>query len=504
MTNKDPENKSLNHINWIIYPGMALLFFSVLFNACYKTSYYDGNDVKLRFSTDTLVFDTVFTTVGSATRILKVYNDLDKAIELNAVYLEEGEQSKFRLNIDGVPTALRESVEIAAGDSIYIFGEVTVDPNEPLDISPFVIYDQLVFEVNGNKQSVLLEAWGQNANYIPGKFARGKVYLSTCDFGTETWDDPKPYVVYGTLLIDSCTLVLPEGTQLYFHGGFVRTDNDLEYNDGQLYIMQHGKLLVEGSSEKPVIFQTDRLEHKYDDISGLWSGLYFLDGSSGNKIEYAILKNANIGIFLDSATTLDLSYTAILHNISAGIFAQSATLNAYNCLIADSGAYGLVGRFGGEYNMDHCTVANYDNQQEALYLGNYRCDDPSCSTASVLPLKARFRNCIFYGNGDDEVFLEDITEGDEPAYFEYNFENCLVAVDELLHPSLQPDFFENCLNCLDDAGEEPLFQNIYAYNFRPDTNAVIIDNGMFISSIADDLDGLPRDNRPDIGCYEFR
>ena len=52
--------------------GLILIF---VFQSCYKTDYYDGSEVNLRFSVDTLVFDTVFTTVGSATRILKVYND---------------------------------------------------------------------------------------------------------------------------------------------------------------------------------------------------------------------------------------------------------------------------------------------------------------------------------------------------------------------------------------------------------------------------------------------
>jgi hypothetical protein len=479
----------------------GLFLFSL--NSCYKTEFYSGPDADLRFSVDTLVFDTVFTTVGSATRILKVYNDLDRAVRLDAVYLEQGDQSRFRLNIDGVSGAYADHVEIGANDSIYIFGEVTVDPDDPLEASPFVIYESLIFELNNNRQEVLLEAWGQNANYIPGKFARGKVYLTTCDLGEQVWDDPRPYVVYGTLLVDSCTLRIPAATQVYFHGGYVRTDDDREYNDGQLYIMGDGKLLIEGTFDDPVVFQTDRLEHPYDDISGLWSGLYFLEGSRGNRIEHAILKNANVGIYLDSACSLDLSHTAILHNITAGIFAQSATVTATNCLIADSGGYGFVGRFGGNYRLDFCTIANYNNQREALYLGNYRCEDALCTSVSVLPLYARLNNCILYGNSSDELFLEDITEGASPGFFDYKLSNCLVAVDELLDESALPDFFDHCIDCLDGAGEENLFVNIDGYNFRPDTLAIVIDQGLYLPAITDDLDGNPRDDQPDIGCYEF-
>lgn len=484
----------------LLFAGLILIILSI--QSCYKTDYYEGQDVQLRFSVDTLLFDTVFTTVGSATRILKVYNDEDQPVQISRVYLEEGDQSKFRLNIDGVSSPERDAVEIGARDSIYIFGEVTVDPNDPLSSSPFVISEALLFEVNGKQQQVTLEAWGQDANYVPGKFAKGKVYLTTCDMGELIWDDPKPYVVYGTLLIDSCTLRIPEGTQVYFHGGYVRTEEDQEYNDGQLYIMQHGSLQVEGSLGNPVVFQTDRLEYKYDDISGLWSGIYFIDGSVNNSMEHAILKNANVGIFLDSACSLDLTHTAILHNISAGIFAQSAELKASNCLIADSGGYGLVGRFGGKYELDHCTISNFDNQKEALYLGNYRCDDNLCSSVSILPLYARFRNCILYGNGDDELFLEDATEGEE-NYFDYEMENCLVSVADLLEVSPFETFFDHCTNCLDDAGEEDLFMNMDEYNFRPDTFSIVIDKGIVLPGISDDLDGVLRDEYPDIGCYEF-
>ena len=494
--------KNIDHLLTLI--TFLLIGGSIGLSSCYRTNFYSGSDARLRFSTDTLVFDTVFTTVGSATRVLKVYNDLHQAVEISTVELIGGEQSPFRLNIDGTPGSIETQLEIGPGDSLYVFGEVTVDPDAPLSVSPFVIQDRLVFEVNGNRQEVLLEAWGQNANYVPGKFARGKAYITTCDMGMITWDDPKPYVVYGTLLIDSCTLRIPEGTQVYVHGGFVRTDNDQEYNDGQIYFLEHGKLLVEGSAEAPVVFQTDRLEYKYDDVSGLWSGLYFVDGSQGNVIRYGVLKNANIGIYLDSAVQIELSHTKFLHNISAGIFARQAQLKAENCLIADSGGYGLFFRYGGNYQLDHCTIANYDNQEEAIYMGNYQCLDPFCSEVFIAPLKARFRNCIFYGNGDDELFFEDASGGEQPELFDYLLTNCLVAVDELLDPGAFPFFFDRCVDCLDGLVDgDKLFRAIDTYDFHPDTASVVIDKGFLIPEITDDLDGKARDGKPDIGCYEF-
>ena len=481
----------------------ALLAGTILMLAsCYERDYYSGNDALLRFSSDTLVFDTVFTTIGSATRILKVYNDREEPVEISSIYVEDLD-SKFRINVNGVTGNSVDYVEVGAGDSIYIFGEVTVDPDEPLTSSPFVIEDRIIFELNGNKQDVLLEAWGQNANYIPGKQAKGKAYLTTCDFGEQVWDDDKPYVIYGTLLVDSCTIRIPEGTQIYVHGGYVRTESGSEYNDGQLYFLQHGKLIVEGSSENPVVFQTDRLEHEYDDISGLWSGIFFLNASTGNMISNAVLKNANIGIYLDSATQLDLSYTKVLHNISAGIYARQANLKASNCLIADSGGYGLFLRYGGNYQLDHCTVVNFNNQQEAMYLGNYQCLDPLCSSLDVYPVNASFRNCIFYGNGEDELFFEDAYP-DNPGLFQYNMEHCLIKAKDMLSEGDFTDLLDNCTNCLNGAGEEDLFLDMDNYNYRPDTNSIVINKGLIIPELIDDIEGNPRDTQPDIGCYEFK
>ena len=60
-----------------------------------------------------------------------------------------GENSQFRLNIDGIPNYVQEDIEVAAMDSMYIFVEVTVDPNN--DLNPFVIEDSVIFN-NGNTQ----------------------------------------------------------------------------------------------------------------------------------------------------------------------------------------------------------------------------------------------------------------------------------------------------------------------------------------------------------------
>ena len=86
-----------------------ILFFTIiaavyLLVACNKEDdFLLDSSAELSFSVDTLSFDTVFTELGSATRILKIYNTNDQPVRINKISLERGSASAFRLNIDGLP-----------------------------------------------------------------------------------------------------------------------------------------------------------------------------------------------------------------------------------------------------------------------------------------------------------------------------------------------------------------------------------------------------------------
>ncbi|MEO0778815.1 MAG: hypothetical protein AAF146_19765, partial [Bacteroidota bacterium] len=152
--------------------AVALLLALLALLACNgEDDLITDSSAQLEFSRDTLTFDTVFTQLGSATRILKVYNPHSQPIRIDRIYVASGSQSKFRFNVDGESSNDVRDIEIRAQDSLYIFGEVTVDPDQDVSISPFVINDALQFETNGNEQTIVLEAWGQNANYFPSRFS---------------------------------------------------------------------------------------------------------------------------------------------------------------------------------------------------------------------------------------------------------------------------------------------------------------------------------------------
>ena len=62
-----------------------------------------NTDGALTFSVDTVLFDTVFTTIGSATRQFKIYNPSNNEVNISSIMLAGGQQSKYRINVDGIP-----------------------------------------------------------------------------------------------------------------------------------------------------------------------------------------------------------------------------------------------------------------------------------------------------------------------------------------------------------------------------------------------------------------
>ncbi|MCB9082453.1 MAG: right-handed parallel beta-helix repeat-containing protein [Lewinellaceae bacterium] len=479
-----------------------------------ELDFITDSSARVAFSVDTLRFDTVFTEIGSATRLFKVYNRNDRPIRISRIYLESGAQSRFRINVDGRPggTDKRlEDIEIYANDSIYVFAEVTVDPDQPLSISPFVIEENLIFETNENVQRVLLEAWGQNANYFPSRFNGGVPVVLSCDNGVINWNDPKPYVIYGVVFIDSCTLNIPAGTQIYVHGGIARNDIFDVYNDGILYMLPNGKLRIQGTAENPVVIQGDRLEEDFQENPGQWTGIVIGRRSRGNLIEYATVKNSIFGIYADSAAEVTLRNTRIFNTNSSGLIGVRSRITAENCLIYNNQANSVQLLHGGDYNFTYCTVASYGVNASALGMSNFLCYDDalSCRVRSDYRLNASFRNCIIYGSDRDEIRLSDISGGQNAGLFNVRFENCLVRVDDLLREQEGrfANFFDTtCKPCLNGTFSDKVFADVNEDNYRLDSLSIARRKGLPIllpRIINIDIEGKVRDaQNPDLGCFE--
>ena len=165
--------------------------------------------------------------------------------------------------------------------------EVTVDPDAPLSISPFVIEELIHIRANNSSFDIHLEAWGQNANY-PTMFDNGTINPFSCNGGTLVWDDPKPYVIYGVLFLDGCVLRIAPGTDIFVHGGVGINEQLGIFNDGIIVISENSRIESLGTADEPVTFSSDRLEDEFAEVAGQWAGILIQAGSRGNRMEHTL------------------------------------------------------------------------------------------------------------------------------------------------------------------------------------------------------------------------
>src|SRR5688572_11693688 len=112
---------------------VLILGFLVSLTSCRKDFEFEPSSGNLRFSRDTVYLDTVFSSVGSSTYTLKVYNESDRDISIPQIKLGKGLESKYRITVDGMTgndNRIFDNVELLANDSMFVFIEVTADVAE--------------------------------------------------------------------------------------------------------------------------------------------------------------------------------------------------------------------------------------------------------------------------------------------------------------------------------------------------------------------------------------
>jgi hypothetical protein len=435
---------------------LAAVFSALLMGvfSCKKDKILTAASARLQFSADTVFFDTVFSTIGSTTRHFLVRNPYNQPININQIRLAGGVTSPFKVNVDGSPTVIGNDFQIAAKDSMYVFVKVTVNP---LNVNnPMIITDSLIFNFNGKNQHVVLQAIGRDVylhkptSYILLSNGSSVPYSVVCN---QTWTNDKPHLVFNYLVVDSgCTLTMQPGTRVYMH------------NSAVLWVYKGGSLIIQGSLNQPVNFAGDRLESDYTDIPGQWGNIWLSSLSRNNKIDWAVIKNASIGILADTIDpssgnpTLRLSNTLIKNMSVAGIYGRGSHIQAYNVAISNCTQYSAALTIGGQYSFRQCTFADYTtngNRNNAQLLLNNYYTDINGSTQHRNLDSAHFYNCIVYGALSNE--LQTDSSAAAGIHFNFLFDHCLLGTT--LNTSAVQHFNGNTLN-MDPAFVDPVNNNL--------------------------------------------
>jgi len=452
-----------------------------------ERSFIEDSDAKLGFSLDTVFFDTVFTTIGTATKYFRIKNPHKHFLKIDKITLAGGNSSVFRINVDGEPGVEFSDIEIAPKDSMFVFVEATLDPNETADI--LRIQDSIVFLTNGNVQDIDLVAWGQDVHIIHSGWIEG----------SETFTAEKPYLVIDYLYVDSLAMLsIDPGVRVYMH------------RDAFFYV--DGTLEVNGTLEEPVRFQGDRLEEFYQDKPGQWGFIYLSELSHGNRIEQTEIICGTMGVLISASPEsglqpdLVISNSTINHMSSNGIYALNAKLSASNLVIGDCGGScaGLI--YGGAYDFTHCTFFNawpswYSNRQlPALFMADYFINYDEKGNLLVYAggeyEKAEFRNSIISGNARTELVIDSYDD----AQMNYLFDHCLTRIDTDSIDYTSDPLFSNIIN-----NENPKLDSIPVF-YSLDTLSPAIDAGLpaYAIPVPFDYEGVNRlgDDAPDLGAFE--
>lgn len=474
-----------------IYKYVVLALSVVVFGACDDGDSFSVSPANvLTFSADTIRFDTVFSTVPTSTRSFWVYNKSGDGLRMTDVRLEQGNQSGYRVNVDGAYLSPEQGyrvndIEIRDKDSIRVFVELTSTSN--FSDTPKELNDNLVFNLeSGRQQKIVLNAWSWDA-----------LVIRNCEVSSDSvLSSNKPIVIYGKLKVnEGATLTIAPGTTIYFHGD---AGIDVE-----------GRLVCKGTPEANITFRGDRLDKMfdylpYDRVSGQWQGIHILEKSYDNELEYTDLHSAFDGIVVDSSdvsrNSLTITNSTLHNNQGYGLRVVNSKVKIVNCQITNTLEHCLAVD-GGDVDVNNSTIAQFypfdSSRQSAIFFSGYNrsLHNMTC------------QNSLITGYSDDEMIGERPSDDSENE-FNYHFNNCIIRT-----PKVDTDIEDHFVGVVYEDVEDTThygrkhFVNIdgdkqmYDFRLRGESGAIDVANPDTSSPI--DRDGNNRDTKPDVGAYEF-
>ncbi len=458
-----------NHIFYFI----LFIFSTILFFSCESRDEIISTEKsnKISFSPDTIFFDTLYTGFESPVRRVSVKNFNKEALTISRIYLQSGENSPFRLTINGIETQESTDIFLRGNDSLRIFLNILPPPLNTDDITK--LEDFLIVESNGNIEKLPLIVWLQDGILLEN---------SVLDCQT-VWSGKKPYIIKGNVLVEeNCKLIIESGVKVSF------------LTDAALLIA--GSLEINGNENDNVKLGSFRNDGAFEGALGQWFGILFGENSKQNRISYAIIENATTAVRFgspdnDTIPDLIIENTIIRNMANTGVLCLNSDVLIQNTLIHNCLNRTFSAGAGGNYYLYNNTFANFGfdffREEPSFELSNVLVFTDTLGNNQIIRenLKAYLINTIIWGSVDEELILFSSPEADFEVFWNSN-----------LLKTKRTDFPPtNIIN------QNPKFVDAFNGKYQLDSLSPAINAGLDIG-LKIDLEGKVRVDKPDIGAYE--
>lgn len=355
-----------------------------IFASCKDDEITTDPQYRLEYSADTISFDTILGGLTTPYQTLKVYNKSGEKIKIASINYASA-NDYFMVNINGRNSHNVTNIEIADGDSMYIFVQTNGDCSG--SNAPFALFDSISISYNGNVDYVYLSALSETPIILDHFVVSSDTTLS----------GSQPYFVKDTLKVEEgATLNIDAGVRLYF------------YNGASLYV--DGSLNCNGEVDNQIemrYFRNDQIfssvKSDYYLAPGNWKGVWLSQKSGDCKILSTNIIGAYQCLVVDSAF-VDRKITignSQIYNAKRGtLVSEASDIYAYNTLFANGGYYNVY-LTDGKYLFNHCTIASYLDHGLSI-------KSPSLYLNKKDSISVELNNSVVCGNYQKKSTLESL------------------------------------------------------------------------------------------------
>lgn len=477
----------------------------------------------LIFDQDTVKFDSIFTTLLTPSERLIVSNRENNALAVKRVWLENGDESEFMMIVDGIQGNDVSDLVIAKDDSMHIF--VNLKSKEKDGYAE----EYINFQVGDEIQQVLVQAWIVDAYFLTARLQQQDDFLNldpgSFFFRQDTTLTPdKPIIMDGPIFVpQGVTVNIEPGTEIFFtpYQFGVKDSNGAPTFGFYSWLIVEGSLKAAGTAEEPILFTSSRLQDTlFKENPAQWRGIRFLPNSQDNILRHTVIKNALIGVEVDSVS-ITPSPKVLIQNthirnmgvhgiVGVGVAPDAAIENAppsilmENSIVSSCKLHTVYILGGGKYDFFNSTFANFSIRRFSRRTPQLRISNWfSFDGISAVQIKSltRFTNCIVWGSEEDEVVLDTLQDA---PYDMLTFDHSIVRVSEDFEPFLDPHLTNSLKNA------DPLFTDFFVRDYTLLEGSPAIDAGINFPLGSTGYEGDFRGEMNtlrigtfDMGAYEF-